>query len=82
MRRLGLMMLLAAAMCVAASAQETTGTITGTTTDQTGGVLPGVSVTVKNTETGTTRTVVTNGAFNAPSALGRRYGMELKRSIC
>ena len=60
MRRLGLMMLLAAAMCVAASAQETTGTITGITTDQTGGVLPGVSVTIKNTETGTTRTVVTN----------------------
>jgi hypothetical protein len=62
MRRLGLMMLLVAATCVAASAQETTGTITGTTTDQTGGVLPGVSVTIKNTETGTTRTVVTNTA--------------------
>jgi len=62
MRRLGLMMLLVAATCVAASAQETTGTITGTTTDQTGGVLPGVSVTIKNTETGATRTVVTNEA--------------------
>src|SRR5438105_3117674 len=68
MRRLGLMMLLAAAMCVAASAQETTGTITGITTDQTGGVLPGVSVTIKNTETGTTRTVVTNdtGTYTVP----------------
>src|SRR5262245_23004541 len=62
MRTLGLAMLLGAAMWRAASAQETTGTITGTTTDQTGGVLPGVSVTVKNTETGTTRTVVTNVA--------------------
>jgi hypothetical protein len=62
MRRLGLMMLLAAAMCAVASAQETTGTITGTTTDQTGGVLPGVSVTIKNTDTGTIRTIVTNEA--------------------
>ena len=40
------MMLLVAAACEAASAQETTGTITGVTTDQTGAVLPGVAVTV------------------------------------
>jgi hypothetical protein len=44
MRRLGSIMLLVAAMHVAASAQETTGTITGVTTDSTGGVLPGVTV--------------------------------------
>ena len=36
MRRLGLTMLLAVVLCGTASAQETTGTITGTTTDQTG----------------------------------------------
>src|SRR6266566_6503301 len=40
--------------------QETTATLTGTTTDQTGAVLPGVSVTLKNLATGVTRTVVTN----------------------
>jgi hypothetical protein len=62
MRRLGLMMLLAAAMQVAASAQETTGTITGVVTDQTGAVLPGVSVTITNTNTSVSRTVVTNQA--------------------
>jgi hypothetical protein len=62
MRRLGLVMLLAAAMHVAASAQETTGTITGVTTDSTGGVLPGVTVAIRNTNTGTLRTVVTNEA--------------------
>ena len=56
------MMLLVAAMHVAASAQETTGTITGVTTDSTGGVLPGVTVTVTNTNTGTSRTAVTNEA--------------------
>src|SRR3954471_4814594 len=60
MRRLGLMMLLVALVCSAASAQETTGTITGVTSDSTGGVLPGVTVTLKNTNTGALRTVITN----------------------
>ena len=62
MRRLGLMMLLLAAIHVVASAQETTGTITGVTSDQTGAVLPGVAVTIRNTNTSTSRTVVTNEA--------------------
>jgi hypothetical protein len=62
MRRLGLILLLTATLHVVASAQETTGTITGVTSDQTGAVLPGVSVTVKNTNTATSRTVVTNEA--------------------
>ena len=68
MRRLGLMMLLAATLPVVASAQETTGTMTGVTSDQTGAVLPGVSVTIKNTNTSTSRTVVTNetGVYTAP----------------
>ena len=67
MRRLGLMMLLAATFGIAAAAQETTGTITGVTSDQTGGVLPGVSVTIKNTNTSTSHTFVTNeaGAYTA-----------------
>jgi hypothetical protein len=67
MRRLGLMMLLAAVLAGTATAQETTGTITGTTTDQTGAVLPGVTVTVKNIDTGIARSVVTNeaGAYTA-----------------
>src|SRR3954463_5677585 len=59
MRRLGLMMLVAL-VCSAASAQETTGTITGVTSDSTGGVLPGVTVTLKNTNAGALRTVITN----------------------
>jgi hypothetical protein len=62
MLRLGAMMVLAVLFCGTAAAQETTGTITGTSTDQTGAVLPGVSVTLKNTDTGTVRTVVTNEA--------------------
>jgi len=53
-----------------ASAQSTAinGTIEGTVVDTSGAVLPGVTVTVTNTETGAQRTVVTNdrGLFRAP----------------
>ncbi len=69
MRKLVLMMLLVAAVGGAASAQETTGTITGVTTDQTGSVLPGVTVTVRNTDTRFTRTVVTNETGSYTAAL-------------
>ena len=49
------------------TAQENTGTITGVVTDDTGAVLPGVTVTVKQAETGFTRDVVTGstGAYTA-----------------
>ena len=52
-----------------ASAQAVTGTILGTVADTTGAVLPGVSVTVKHTETSLTRTLVTdsNGEYTAAS---------------
>lgn len=43
-----------------AFAQLTTGTISGTVLDTTDAALPGVSVTVTNTQTGLSRTVVTN----------------------
>jgi hypothetical protein len=45
-----------------AAAQTVTGTIQGTVTDTSGAVLPGVTVTIKNTDTGAQRTAVTNGA--------------------
>lgn len=51
-----------------AQSQATTGTIEGIATDQTGAVLPGVEVTLKNVETGITRAVVTDdrGSFRGP----------------
>lgn len=51
-----------------AQSQAINGTIEGTVTDSSGGVLPGVTVTVVNTETGAERSVVTNekGLFRAP----------------
>jgi len=48
--------------------QAINGTIEGTVKDASGAVLPGVTVTVTNTDTGTQRVVVTNenGVFRAP----------------
>ena len=47
--------------------QVTTGTIFGTVSDETGGVLPGVEITLINTDTGVSRTVITGdeGQYNA-----------------
>src|SRR5262245_11607232 len=42
-------------------AQTVTGTLSGTVTDATGAIMTGVEVTAKNTETGLTRTAITNG---------------------
>ncbi|HVL68198.1 MAG TPA: TonB-dependent receptor [Vicinamibacterales bacterium] len=57
-RRFILVLLLATAFVPAAGAQ-TAGTISGTVVDATGGVLPGVTVTVRSGATGLTRTSVT-----------------------
>ena len=46
---------------MAASAQTVTGTITGIVKDASGGVLPGVAVTMTQAETGRQETVVTDG---------------------
>ena len=45
---------------VGVHAQQTMGTISGVVQDETGGVLPGVEVTARNTETETTRTVISD----------------------
>ncbi|HEV7502866.1 MAG TPA: carboxypeptidase-like regulatory domain-containing protein, partial [Vicinamibacteria bacterium] len=59
----------------AAGAQEITGNITGTVTDQTGAVLPGVTVSVKNAGTSLTKEVVTNdkGTYTASYLPPGRY---------
>ena len=53
---------------VAAQSQAAGGAIEGTVTDQSGGVLPGVTVTVRNTATGVTRETTTDatGLYRAP----------------
>src|SRR5215218_3996103 len=57
------------------AAQSTLGTIEGRVTDETGGVLPGVSVTVTSVQTGAVVTHVTNaqGLYRAPNLNPSEY---------
>src|ERR1044071_5286486 len=48
-------------LAIPATAQTTNGVISGVISDAQGGVLPGVTVTARNAETGLSRTVVTEG---------------------
>jgi carboxypeptidase family protein/TonB-dependent receptor-like protein len=59
---------LAAALPAAAQSQAMNGSIEGTVRDNSGAILPGVTVTVTNTDTGTARVVITNeeGVYRAP----------------
>lgn len=61
-----------------AAAQAVTGTILGTVTDSSGGVVPGASVTLTNMATGVSRTVVTdsNGDYAAPSLHTGTYSVK------
>ena len=58
-------------------AQGLTGQISGTITDTTGGVLPGVTITIKNVGTGLTRETVTgtDGAFAFPDLLAGTFDL-------
>src|SRR5262245_13545891 len=65
-----------------AQSQAVNGTIEGTITDQSGATIPGVTVTVSNTDTGDSRVVVSSqaGVYRAPLLpLGRyRVSAELQ----
>ncbi|PYR75507.1 MAG: hypothetical protein DMF87_20375 [Acidobacteria bacterium] len=64
-------------LAVPAAAQTTNGVISGIVSDAQGGVLPGVSVTGRNIETGITRTVVTesDGRYRLAALPPGRYEM-------
>src|SRR2546425_9620530 len=59
-------------------AQTTNGVISGTVSDETGAVLPGVSITVRNTETGVSQTLVSNdsGRYSASQLALGSYEVE------
>ncbi len=65
-------------LAVSAAGQSTTGTITGTVSDVTGAVLPGVEVTVTNVGTNLTRSLITNesGLYTAPQLPLGNYRVE------
>ncbi|MBI4464893.1 MAG: carboxypeptidase regulatory-like domain-containing protein, partial [Acidobacteria bacterium] len=60
-------------------AQATTGTISGVVSDATGAVVPAASVTVRNVETGATRTLPTDaqGRYRAPNLSVGRYEVQV-----
>ncbi|MBI2822450.1 MAG: TonB-dependent receptor, partial [Acidobacteria bacterium] len=60
---------------MSALAQTTTATISGTVKDETGAVLPGVSIRVENPATGMTRTALTDdeGRYRAPELAPGEY---------
>jgi hypothetical protein len=59
-------------------AQSSTGSISGTVTDDSGAALPGVTVTATNSGTGASRTVVTNvgGYYQVPLLPPAKYRIE------
>ena len=75
----GLLMLAAAGSVSRVQAQGLTGQISGTVTDTGGGVMPGATVTVKNTGTNLTRDAVTgpDGAFVFPDLLAGTYDIKV-----
>ena len=62
-------------LAIPSAAQTVTGTIQGTVTDTSGGVLPGVSITLTHGDTGTERVIITNGEgiYHAPFLQIGRY---------
>src|SRR5258708_38355743 len=64
-------------VCVPLFSQGNQGRITGTITDQSGGVVAGVTVTVKDVNRGVTRTLTTgdSGEYNAPNLLPGTYAV-------
>src|SRR5262245_43830463 len=65
-----------------AAPQLTTGTITGSITDESKALIPGVDVTVRNTDTGLTRTTLSNeqGRYEAPNLPVGSYEVTAKIS--
>jgi len=63
-------------------AQTVTGTMRGTVTDRSGAVLPGVTVTIRNADTGLERVAVTekDGSYNAPFLQIGRYDVQAELS--
>jgi len=80
--RLFLILVLVGFVGIPLAAQTVTGTMRGATTDRSGGALPGVTITIRNVETGLERVVVTDksGSYNAPFLQIGRYNVQAELS--
>src|SRR5689334_5817748 len=61
---------------------QVTASVTGTVRDSSGAVMPGATVTVKNLESGLTRTVETgaSGSYSVPSLPIGRYEVDVEKT--
>lgn len=75
--QLFLILVLTLALTPSLNAQSIYGSLSGTVTDVSGGIIPGANVTVKNVETGWTRELVTDpqGFWRVPSLPPGRYSV-------
>src|SRR3990170_4062824 len=78
-KALVVVVLLGLVFCTQLGLAQTTGTIAGMVHDATGAVVPGASVTVRNVETGMSRTLPTNaeGRYQAPNLSVGKYEVEV-----
>jgi hypothetical protein len=67
-------------LCAPLFSQGSSGRILGSITDQTGAVIPGVTVTIRDVDRGTLRTLVADeaGAYNAPNLLPGTYTVRVE----
>src|SRR5215813_13444339 len=77
MKRAWALGLLCCAFCSNAFAQTTNATLGGTVSDASRALIPGVTITATNTQTGIVNTVVTNetGAYQFASLQNGRYNV-------
>ena len=75
MKRIAGVLVAVALFTLSGKAQVTTGTITGTVSDNTGAVLPSAKVVILNEDTGISRSIQTDasGRFSAPSLSVGKY---------
>ena len=73
-----LLAIVISAIAASAAAQGPTGRIEGTVRDAQGGVLPGVTMTLRNQDTGVTRTLMTeaDGRYSFPALAPGRYTVQ------
>ncbi len=77
-RRMSVLLVVITLICIPSMAQTVTGTMRGNVTDRSGATLPGVTMTIRNVDTGLERVVVTekNGSYNAPFLQIGRYNVQ------
>jgi hypothetical protein len=81
-RTLGIAAAILWATIAVAAAQGTTGSIAGVVTDESKAALPGATVTVKNADTGQSRTLTTDeqGRYRADALVPGRYALTVELS--